>query len=241
MLKIDLHIHTIASGHAQCTILEYIEQAKKLKMKIIGIADHGPGDSETLVSEIYFRMLERIPNKIDNIRVLKGVEANIVNIKGDIDISDKLVEEMDYIMANFHAETSYKNKGIKENTKATINAIRSGKIDIITHPFATERFPIDIGKISDEACKNNVLLEINLSYFFGNKIKDSTVPNAKLMIDIARKHSKKIIIGSDAHNIWELGDDSAFMKKFKKMLGLTNNLIINNYPRELFKLLKINE
>jgi putative hydrolase len=45
MLKIDLHIHTIASGHAQNTILEFINQAKDLKMEVIGISDYGRGNS----------------------------------------------------------------------------------------------------------------------------------------------------------------------------------------------------
>lgn len=241
MLEIDLHLHTIASGHAQSTILEYINQAKKLRMKVIGISDHGPGDSETLVSEIYFRTLGRIPDKIDGVRVLKGIEANIINIKGDIDISDKVVGRMDYVMANFHGGTNYKNKGLRENTKAMINAIKSRKIAIITHPFVTGEFPVDVERISTEACRNNILLEINLSYFFGHKLKDFTVPNAKLIVATARKYGKKIIIGSDAHNIWELGNDSNFMKKFKKAIGLTNDLVINNYPKELFEFLKIDE
>ena len=42
MMKVDLHIHTVASGHAHNTILEYLTMAKKLEMSVIGISDHGP-------------------------------------------------------------------------------------------------------------------------------------------------------------------------------------------------------
>ena len=87
MLKIDLHLHTIASGHAYSTINEYIVQAKKNRMKIIGLADHGPVCSETIISEVYFKLMDRIPRTINGIRVLKGIEANINN-NGGIDISD---------------------------------------------------------------------------------------------------------------------------------------------------------
>jgi len=80
MLKIDLHIHTVASGHAHNTILEYMNQAKKLKMKAIGISDHGPNVS----SELYFRTLRRIPRKIGGLLIFKGIEANIINENGDI-------------------------------------------------------------------------------------------------------------------------------------------------------------
>jgi putative hydrolase len=54
MLKIDLHLHTIASGHAYNTILEYVDQAKKLKMKMIGFADHGPSLNSVLKNDWYF-------------------------------------------------------------------------------------------------------------------------------------------------------------------------------------------
>ena len=243
MLKIDLHIHTIVSGHAHNTILEYINQAKKLKMKVIGISEHGPKDTETLVGEIYFSVLGRIPKKVEGIRILKGVEANIINSKGELDISDDLVERLDYVMANFHYETSYRSKGFKGNTIAMINAIRSGKIDIITHPFHTTNFDMDMGKIVEEACENNVLLELDLQYIkkYINERKSSVhLDNIKKMVAGVKKHKKKLIVNSDAHNIWELADDEP-LKKIKKEIGLTDNLIINNYPKELFKLLKINE
>lgn len=243
MLKIDLHIHTIASGHAHNTILEYINQAKKLKMKVIGISDHGPSDTETIVSEIYFSVLGRIPRYVDNIMILKGVEANIINKKGDIDVSDKLVNKLDYVMANFHYETRYKNRGIKGNTEAMVNAIRSGKINIITHPFHNGHFPVQIEKIVDEACRHNVLLELDLQYIkkhVNEKNSEEHFANIKKMVEGVKKHKKKLIVNSDAHNIWELADDAP-LRKIKKKIRLTDNMIINNYPKELFKLLKIDE
>jgi putative hydrolase len=209
-------------------------------MKVIGISDHGPSDSETIVSEIYFKTLNRLPKKINGIRVFNGIEANIINTKGELDISDNVIEKLDYVMANFHKETVYKNRGSKKNTEAIINAIRSGKIDIITHPFAIGSFPLDIKKACEEACKNNVLMEINLAYLVGSKFKPFTIPNLKIMINTLKKYKKKTIIGSDAHNIWELADDTP-LNKIKKEIGLTDDMIINNYPKELFRLLKINE
>lgn len=240
MLKIDLHIHTIASGHAHCTILEYIQQAKKLKMKAIGITEHGPGYAETIVSYTYFRELGRIPKVIDGVKILKGVETNIINTKGELDLDDETLKRLDYVMANIHSDTPYKNKGYKINTQAIINAIKSRKINILTHPFAEKGFPSDIKKVSEEACKNNVLLEIDVAYLSKRRLNETTVSNLKIMLDAVKKYKKKIIIGTDSHNIWELGDISN-LDKIKKEIGLVDNLIINNYPKELFKLLKIDE
>jgi len=238
MLKIDLHLHTVASGHAQSTVLEYIEQAKKLHMDVIGISDHGPNNAETLTTEVYFRTLDRIPNIVDGIRVLKGIEANVINESGDIDVSDKLIERLDFVMANIHENAGYLDQGKEGNTETMIRLIRSGKIKIITHPFATKSYDIDVRKVAEEACENNVLLEINLSYIKGRKLQPFTIPNLKIIIDVVRENGKKIILGSDSHNIWELGDDSSLVP-IKEEIGLTNDMIINNYPEELFEFLGV--
>lgn len=240
MFKIDLHLHTIASGHAHNTILEYINQAKRLKMKSIGISEHGPKNEETIVSEIYFGALSRMPKYINGIRILKGIEANIINKKGDLDIGDKSRNELDYVMANIHPYAGYSDLGMAGNTKTLINTIKSGKINVVTHPFWTRIFDVDVKKISEEACRNNVLLEMNVHYAAKYKDYAFVISNLKIIIDTVKKYKMKVIIGSDSHNIWELGDDSP-IKTIKKDIGLTEDLIINNYPKELFKLLKINE
>jgi putative hydrolase len=238
MLKYDLHIHTVASGHAHNTLLEYINQAKGLKMKAIGISEHGPSMDGAAINETYFRVLERLPETVHGVRILRGIEANIIDSKGSIDISEKVIGKLDYVMASLHRGTPYKEKGKKMNTKATINAIRSGKIDILTHPFYLKDFDMDVEEIFAEACAHNVMLEINLAYVKGRKIQSDTIENLKKMISIVKKCGKKIIVGSDAHNIWELADDSG-LKKIKNKIGLTNDLIINNYPKELFAQLDI--
>lgn len=238
MLKIDLHIHTTASKHAHNTILEYINQAKKLKMKVIGISDHGPENFSTLADELYIREMKRMPDVIDGIRVLKGVEANISNRRGEIDLSEKTINRIDYVMAGMHRGSAYKDGGRAVNTKSMINMIRSGKVHIITHPFNTKTFKLDMIKVSRAACDHGVLLEVNLSYFYEEDMIPELLENLKTMIRVARENKKKVIVNSDAHNIWELGDDSN-LKKYKKQIGLTDDLIINNYPKELFKILKI--
>lgn len=239
MLRIDLHLHTIASRHAQNTILEYIGQAKKLRMDMIGTSDHGPS-TDSLASEVYFATLSRLPKTINCIRVLRGIEANYVNRSGEIDIPDKIINSLDYVMAGLHSGTPYKDLGKKINTQTVINSFKLGKINILTHPFWTRLFDLDMERICEEACKNNVLLEINVHYVSKYQKFDFVIPNLKIIINTVKKYKKKVIIGSDSHNIWELADDSP-LKLIKNKIGLTNNLIINNYPKELFRLLKINE
>ena len=45
---IDLHMHTIASGHAYNTLYEMVAAAVKNGVRLVGISDHGPAVQENL-------------------------------------------------------------------------------------------------------------------------------------------------------------------------------------------------
>ena len=239
MLKIDLHIHTIASGHAHNTILEYINQAVDLKMKMIGFSDHGSKTTESMINENYLSTMTRIPRSVKGIEILRGIEANIIDGKGSLDVSDKMISgKLDFVMAAIHPET-YRDAGTKKNTEAMINAIKSGKVNILSHPFY-EYYSVDVKKIFEEACRHDILLEVNLNSIKKLKSDAKITANLKQMIQTAKKFNKKLIVGSDAHNIWDMADDSE-LKKIKKEIGLTDKMIINNYPKELMQQLRIKD
>lgn len=237
MLKIDLHIHTIFSGHAHSTVAEYVNRAKELSMDIIGISDHGPAIYSSMTNDYYFGGIQRIPRVIDGLTVLKGVEANIVGPNGELDLADKYLKRLDYVMAGFHEEAGYKDRGLDLNTEAMIATIRSGMVDIITHPYVTSDIVFDIKKVAEAACECDVLLEINTSYLRSHRLTEESVARILAMLKVVRKHKKKIIVNSDAHSIWELGDDEP-LEKLRHKIKLDDEMIINNYPEELLRLLK---
>lgn len=238
MLKIDLHIHTIFSGHAHSTIAEYVNRAKELSMDIIGISDHGPDIYSSMTNNYYFGSIQRIPRMIDGLIVLKGVEANIVGPNGELDLADKYLERLDYVMAGFHGEAGYVDKGLDANTDAIIATIRSGKVDIITHPYMTSDIDFNIKRIAEAACEHDVLLEINTSYLRSHRLTENTLDDIKDMLKVVKRHGKKIIVNSDAHSIWELGDDEP-LEKLRHKIRLDDEMIINNYPEELLRLLNV--
>ena len=56
----DLHTHTLASGHAYSTLKENLEEAKKMGLKILGTSEHArmmPGTAPL----IYFQNFKVIP------------------------------------------------------------------------------------------------------------------------------------------------------------------------------------
>jgi len=91
MLKMDLHIHSIASGHAFNTIFELASYANNVGVSTIAITDHGP--SMTGAPNLgYFEALRRIPKRINGVNVMVGCEANLIDLNGNIDIPFEVQE-----------------------------------------------------------------------------------------------------------------------------------------------------
>ena len=84
-IELDLHTHTIASGHAFSTLQEMAMAASTAGLKLLGITEHSsgiPGSCEP----IYFRNLHVVPRTMYGVRLLLGAEINILNTNGDIDL-----------------------------------------------------------------------------------------------------------------------------------------------------------
>ena len=204
LFKCDLHIHSIASGHAFNTIDECAKYSYSNNYELIGISDHGPS-MEGAPCMGYFEMMYRLPHINQGMSILYGCEANILSEKGDVDISDEILSKLDYTMAGLHKRTPYIDLGKSQNTKAIINTIKSGKIDIITHPVSWN-FDVDVFQIVEAAKTFSVLLEANKTILaeaveYG-RVK--TIEQYKELFRLSRENGVNIIWGSDAHHVSEM-------------------------------------
>jgi putative hydrolase len=228
MLKIDLHIHSIASGHAFNTIYELAEFASEKGIEMIAITDHGPSMKGAAHLE-YFTMATRIPKELFGVKILFGCEANIIDFDGTIDIPHAYLESLDFILVGFHKLTGYpENTTIEQNTIAMIKTIERYPIHAVAHPYRLE-FPIFVKDVVKSANSRNVLLEINNS-IFRNKEYSHThelILKTREMITFCKEMGGKLIIGSDAHIASEVGDDSNILYYWKS-LGLDDSLILTS-------------
>ena len=229
MLKIDLHTHSIASIHAFSTIKEMADEAAKNGVEVLGITDHGPACKGDSPSVDYFLSGRDLPKKINGVRILFGVEANILDENGKIDLDKRVLERLDFVIAGLHRIAEYKDLGIDKNTDGIINAMKNPYVKIISHPYDTRNgCAIDIKKIAQAACDQNKLLEINSSYFYLEKTQAKKIhARMKKMIKIFKKNGKKILVTSDAHSAYNIGRDKELREKFG-YLGLTDDDLLNN-------------
>ena len=115
----DIHTHSIASGHGTtCTISDMAKAASKKGLKLLGISDHGPGTLASGTSS-YFRSLPFYPRKRFGIDILYGVELNILDSAGHTDLSDELLNNLDYAIISMHRQ-NYRSGSVSQNTEAYI-------------------------------------------------------------------------------------------------------------------------
>jgi putative hydrolase len=230
----DLHVHTVASGHAFSTIQEIAAQAHTKGLKIFGIADHGPC-VKGAPSYHHFRSLKFVPRFIEDVMILRGAEANIINSKGSIDIPDHCLKNLDYVMAGFHDVAEYKKRDVKSNTNAMINAMDNPYVKIITHP-GNPKFLIEYEKVVAAAKEKEVALEINNASLV--IAREGSVQNCTLIARLIAKYDSLTVIGSDAHISFDVGniDEAA---KLVKAAGIKEEMVINSNEERLFEFLNI--
>lgn len=220
---IDLHCHTISSGHAYSTISENIDEAAKCGLEFLGMSDHAPnmpGASHLF----HFYNLKAIPKEIKGVKVLKGIEANIIDYNGNIDIPADLAEKLDYVIASMHPPCVAFGS-IEENTNAVIKAMESKHIKVIGHPDDS-RYPLDYEKIVKAAKENDVLLEVNNSSLNPDGYRAGALDNYKIMLSLCKKYKVKVILGSDAHICYAVGKFPNCEKVLEE-IDFPNELVIN--------------
>ena len=127
-IELDVHTHTIASGHAYSSLSEMVAGAKEKDIKLLGIVEHDQGIPGTC-APIYFKNLDVIPREIEGIKLLLGIEINILDHQGRLSITEDLYDYVDYCMAGIHLHC-YEAGTIEENTRAVIDLCLPSKYSL---------------------------------------------------------------------------------------------------------------
>ncbi|MEL7648176.1 MAG: PHP domain-containing protein [Sedimentibacter sp.] len=241
-LRADYHIHSTYSrrGHGKSTIQEIASIAAEKGLEEIAVTDHGPkhymfGVLESRMGEAK-GIIEDMRRQYPDLKILYGVEANILDYEGTTDINGEVLKQCDIILCGFHLGALFstprdfwnfivknrigrKNRRVREemtakNTEAFLKAMDRYKIDILTHPG--DKIPLDIDKIAAKAQEKGIILEINNSHGHLNSEE----------IKIAAKYDVKFAINSDAHVKERVGSFDEALKA-AKAAGLDLKRIIN--------------
>ncbi|XKM13934.1 phosphatase [Orbaceae bacterium ac157xtp] len=228
----DLHMHTVASDHAYSTVHDYIHQAKIKGLKLIAITDHGPtlGDSP---HPWHFPNQRIIPRIVDGVGILRGIEANILNLQGEIDCDDHMYPWLDIVLAGFH-EPALMPMDIDKNTEAMIATIKNPKVNIISHP-GNPKYPLHIYEVAEAAKAHNVALEINNSSVVSRRGSDD---NCRKIAKAVKEVGGILSFGTDSHIAYTVGDFSHCFELIAEA-NFPVERIINHSPQAVLEFLAL--
>lgn len=223
----DIHTHTTFS-HGKGSIEDNVKEALEKGLDTIGIADHGPGhmfygikrkDITTMREEI-----DKLQSLYPKIKILLGIEANIINPSGRLDISLNEANALDYVLAGYHygilGEKPLFSSGIhlanlayqktkksggkklkKTNTDLVVKAIYTNKIKLLTHPG--DKGPFDLMEIARVCQDTGTMMEI------------STWHEAPVLDELKKLAATDVrfIISSDAHSPKRVGTFEPGLKR----------------------------
>lgn len=234
---IDIHAHSIASGHAYNTIREMAEDAALRGLTHLGITEHAPKMPGTC-HEMYFLNLRVVERSQKGVRLLMGAELNIMDYKGRVDLPEYLIKRLDIVIASLHTPC-IKGGSVEDNTSAVIYAIRNPLINIIGHPDDS-RFPLDYEAVVKAAKEYHTLLELNNNSLKPDGPRPGTQENDRVMLSLCKKYNVPIALGSDAHCAERVGVLDNAVKLLEEM-DFPEELVVNRDYNELKKFLPILE
>lgn len=220
----DYHTHTIHS-HGAGTVADNARAAARAGLSEVAVTDHGPalvaglGLREPGAVAHVRRMVQQANLDQDQVRVLQGVEANVMGCDGRLDLPDGVLRRMDIVLAGLHPAS----KGVvtgeiralwrahvvprisrrlaerqrMENTKCLSECVLQRPVDIIAHPGL--RVAVDPSELARAAAKAGAALEINSAH--GHLTAEAA--------RVAARAGCLFAVNSDAHSPARVGDLAA--------------------------------
>lgn len=219
ILTADYHTHTPYS-HGKNTVLENANAAKKLGLKQIGITDHGFnhllfGLNRKKLGDLRAEIEEA--EKLTGVKVLMGMESNLISVDGDTDMRPEDLDKFDIYLFGIHEVLKYKKlsdfynimvrnytayklgkkppaKVIENTTKAYINAVKNNPVDILTH--INYKCCCDLKEVAKACSDYGTYIEINTK-------KRHVSPEE---VDLMASTGVRFVVDSDAHSADRVGD-----------------------------------
>lgn len=219
-LILDTHSHTVASGHAYGTVLEMAKAASEAGLELLAITDHGPkmpGGPDSM----YFCNFKVIDPVLYGVEILMGVELNIIDYRGTVDLDLALLKKMKLCIASLH--TVCLTPGTKaENTRALLKAMENPYVNIMGH-IDDGHYPMDFEAVIRGAREAGVLIEINNSSLVPGGGRINAEENIPKILRLCEQYGQEVVVNTDSHFPTSVG-------KFDEALAIMESV---RFPEEL--------
>jgi DNA polymerase (family 10) len=197
-LKGLLHCHTNYSDGTS-TVEQLALACRAAGYSYVGITDHSVSAAYAggLTAEDLARQegeIDEVNSRLTGIRVLKGIEADIL-ADGRVDYDEAVLGRLDFVIASIHSRF---NMNQAEMTQRMLTAMDNPYVSIIGHPtgrllLARNPYPIDLDAVLEKAQERGIALELNAD--------PHRLDLDWRILRRARDRGVLISIGADAHSI----------------------------------------
>lgn len=226
MIRGDYHTHTTASD-GKSSMKDNIRRAVEIGLKEIAITEHSFGTflyHLTYPKFDFEKVSQELKNRENEIKVLVGVEGNLLNPSGDVDVPKDVIPHCDILQLGFHrflqpkhlknnwrfvlvngfATRKKRETLIEVNTKAYLSAMDRYPIDVLVH--LNERALVDVERVCKKAAEKDIYIELN----------EKHISALEEDIDAVVASGVKFIIGTDAHETAKIGKIAKVEKFIEK-------------------------
>jgi putative hydrolase len=222
------------------SVEDNVRAAARLGLLGIGITDHGPGHlfygfKRSRFAEMRRRIEDR---KAQNpgLAIYMGMEANIVDASGRLDLLPSEFALFDYVIAGYHygafgahplalgrlhVENLFcdvlglsSKRLLIQNTEMTEKALHTNDIKMLTHPG--DKGPVDLFAVARACAETDTLFEINARH------KSLTAEGLRT----AARTDVRFAVSSDAHSPGRVGQTAHAMALIREA-GLDIARVVN--------------
>lgn len=194
----DLHMHTTETD-GRASLEEMAGAARELGYEYVAITDHSKalamsnGLDEARVVAFARQVRELNRSGAFSIRIFSGIECDILK-DGAMDLANDALAELDLVIGSVH---SHMNLEGAEMTDRLLRALECPSLRILGHPtgrllLQRDPFPFDFERVSTEAVKRGVWLEINAS--------PERLDLSGALVRSAKAKGARFTVSTDAHH-----------------------------------------
>ncbi|HEY9229760.1 MAG TPA: DNA polymerase/3'-5' exonuclease PolX [Gemmatimonadaceae bacterium] len=161
-----LHCHTLYSD-GTTSVADIAKGARERGWSYIGITDHsqasgfaGGMSREKVLAQ--HEEIDALNTELTDIRVLKGVEADIL-ADGQLDYGDELLDSFDFVIGSVHSRFSMDGPAM---TDRILRAMDDPRLTILGHPtgrklLSRESYALDVEAVLQKAAEVGAAIELN--------------------------------------------------------------------------------
>ena len=234
---LDTHTHSLFCGHAYSTVTENARQAAAIGLSLIALTEHAPAAMPYACGDSFYDCQPYLlPRQLEGIEVLTGVELNILDQHGTVDLPQGMIERLEVVIASLHGNC-FAPGSARENTRALIAAMENPAIKIIGHP-CDPRYPLELDELVAAAVRTGTYLEVNNASLVPGGGRDGGEAELLRMIRLCKAAGHPVTLGSDAHFHTAVGNFS-YAEALLQQADMPDELILNTSAERFKKAMHI--